>query len=131
MNTTIKKAFNDRINNVTKEKKDLIRCLALVVPLVAGLSENVYVNPIGVSEFWFYVNNRSDLMVLMTLSDQWNKETQVATIDYTSFIDGLYVRIRAEDGALPDTCRLVKKQVTIPAVPEHVEERLVVECNTP
>ena len=130
MNTSIKAIFERHIYKVTKEKEDFIKGLALLTPLVDRLSENIQTNLLGGS-FWFYVNNRTDLMLLMTLSPEWYKETQTVTVDYTATIDNIPFRILARDDALPDTCRLVKKQVVVPARPEYTEERLVVECNTP
>ncbi len=97
---------------------------------IAGqLSESVDFNPYG-GTFWFTVSNRADVQVLMQLAPGWDKKTWDGGIDYDAEVDGVCYKIRAADGALPPTCKLVEKEVEIPAQPARIEKRMVIECAT-
>lgn len=80
--------------------------------------------------FWFTVSNRKDVQTLMQLAPRWSKLAWEGGIDYTARVDDVEYRIRATDGALPPTCRLVEQEVEIPATPAKIVKRMVVECTT-
>lgn len=101
-----------------------------VARILAQLSDSCDLNPYG-GTFWFTVSNREDVQVLMQIAPRWAKSTHDAGIDYDAEVDGVSYKIRTVDAALPPTCKLVEREVEIPAVPAQIVKRLVVECAKP
>lgn len=101
-----------------------------VARIVSQLSPSCDLNPYG-GTFWFTVSNREDVQVLMQIAPRWSKSTHDSGIDYDARVDGVYYKIRTVDAALPPTCKLVEREVEIPAEPAKIVKRMVVECVTP
>lgn len=122
---------NTRISDVTHIGVNAFN-RGYIAALLRGieLSDSVYINSYG-SSVWFTVTNREDLQKLMTLAPQWAKSNATNSIDYTASVDGIDVKIAAQEDALPPTCQLVEETVTIPAQPERQEVRKVVKCRQP
>lgn len=103
---------------------------ALFSRVAAQVSSDVTLNPFG-GTFWFTVKNRADVQILMQLAPRWEKNTWDGGIDYNAEVDGVDYKIRTSDGALPPTCRLVEKEIEIPALPAQparMEKRMIIEC---
>lgn len=120
----IKIARESALNNLSMLNKMEIPLLELA----EKFSDTVYVNPFG-SSIWIQVDNREDLQYAMTLAPLWKKEYETNYIDYLTEVDGIEVRIRASEGALPDTCKLVEVEEIIPANEERKVIRKVLRCN--
>lgn len=119
-----------RATNLVAETKTTVKGIMLLQRITEPLSDTYELNGYG-GVFWVTVKNRDDLRVFMSLAPQWSKENDTTGINYKAIIDGVQFRIRAEDDALPGTCKLVEEEVVIPAQPERIEKRKVVRCNQP
>lgn len=108
----------------------LIKGQALVSRIAADLSETCGLNAYG-GTYWFNVKDRRDVEVIMQLAPKWGKQTHDAGIDYDATIDGVEVKIRTFEGALPPTCKVVEEEVTIPATEARTVKRMVVKCAQP
>ena len=96
------------------------------------LSEGAHINANG-NSLWIHTAAREDVERVISAGERgaiWSKERGLYTdeIDYTGEIEAIPVRICTREGALPPTCKLVEKEVTLPALPERKEKRMVVEC---
>jgi len=127
-------AFSAALKNAARYAKLHTEAIAKggarLARIAAQLSDSVDFNPYG-GTFWFTVSNREDVQVLMQLAPIWSKKTWEGGIDYDAEVDGVSYKIRAADGALPPTCKLVEKEVEIPAqpaTPARMEKRMVIEC---
>lgn len=107
-----------------------LRMACIIQSKVDRLSDSVGLS-IYTNSFYIAVDNRDDLQVLLELAPKWEKSHGSASINYTADVEDAYFNISATDGALPDTCKLVEKDVIIPAQPERIEKRMVVECVQP
>ena len=78
---------------------------------------------------YFYVFNREDLAVLMTMAPKWDKFNASKGIQYTATIGGVFTTLMAYDKALPPTCRVVRTTRIVPAMEAHevTEEAIVCE----
>jgi hypothetical protein len=110
--------------------ENLLKGEAMVAKVAAQLSESAELNAFGGS-FWFTVKNREDVKVLMQIAPLWNKSTHETGIDYDTSMEGVDFRIRTVDAALPPTCKLVEREVTIPASEARTVKRMFVECDKP
>lgn len=111
----------------------IIRGSEHIASINPKISDTVDFNPYG-GTFWFTVSNRDDVQELLRLAPQWKKNIHETGIDYDATVGGVAYKIRTTDGALPPTCRLVEKDVEIPAqpaMPARMVKRLVVECEQP
>jgi hypothetical protein len=124
----------DQISTARKFVQDQLdsypKALPRLDPLLGELSDTVDLNPYGGS-FWFTVHNREDLQVLLQLAPKWTKEIEEKGIRYTAVVDGVTYWVAAQDAGLPDTCRLVEKEIELPAVAAKTVKRWVVECDPP
>ena len=78
---------------------------------------------------YIYVHNRDDLQKCMTLAPKWTKSSGSKCITYYAEVGAYSIYIFASDGALPPTCKVVKKETIIPAQPERVEIVETIECD--
>ncbi len=113
------------VKELIKQTFTLAALRTKLIALESQLSDTVDVNLYGTS-YWFTVTSREDLVVLLTLAPTWKKSNGSLGIDYNAEVDGAQIFVKTRDEALPPTCRVVKKTIT---VPEHTEERSFVECD--
>lgn len=130
MGDAIKRALQITIEHAQFAKDIYTKGATALATVAAELSPGVEVNAYGGS-FWLTVSKREDVQVLMKLAPMWKKSPSGTGIDYDAEVNGVDFKIRTTDGALPPTCKLVERDVEIPAEPAkpaRIEKRMVVEC---
>lgn len=78
-------------------------------------------------------NDRDDVAKILSIAPPgtfWCKAPELDSIRYEVTVDGVKITLNARDGALPPTCRIVERDVVLPACPERVVKQRVVECTT-
>jgi hypothetical protein len=116
--------------NYIKRQFDVYdKAIPRIQPLLAELSEECSINSYG-GTMWFTTHQRSDIQVLLQLAPRWEKKTEGDEIRYIANVDGVPYWVTARDSALPDTCKLVEREVEIPAQPARISKVMMVECST-
>lgn len=99
-----------------------------------SLSESISISPGAM--MWIFTSDRKDVEALMTLAPKWTKTRDVdgTTISYSAVVAGHDVTIKASEGALPPTCKLVEEEYEVPAEPAkpaRMAKRMVLKCPQP
>lgn len=125
------------MNYKIQQYKEEIKRYELAVRLIeemTDLSKTVDFAPSGL--FWVTVNTREDLARLMKLAPQWKKKYGTSEIEYVADVDGVEVTIKAQNEALPATCKLVQETVEVAAEmvpaqlrPAYTTTRYKIVCN--
>ena len=115
-----RKYVQDQADNYSK-------ILPKVEGILSKLSADCTINAFG-GTVWFTTRNRDDIGALMVLAPRWIKSAESEGIRYSAVVDGVDYWIEAKHGALPPTCKLVEREIVLPATPERTVKRMVVEC---
>lgn len=103
---------------------------AMLMAIPTTLPNDLEINAYG-GAFWITVKRREDIQTLMQLAPRWSKSPRDDGIDYDATVDGVTFKLRAMDAALPPTCRVVEREVEVPAEPAkpaRMVKRMMVEC---
>lgn len=119
--------LNSALRNFSAGMDEIKKGANVMARIIEGMPDTIDFNLYG-GTFWFTCSKREDVQHLLQLAPRWEKSASETGIDYDAVVDGVSFKIRTIDGALPPTCKLVKKVVTIPATEERQVERMVVEC---
>lgn len=128
------KALQEAVAGKLKEIEThnaMINFLVKNYAILSQLSDSAEINPYGTFSIWIQVNNREDLTTAMSLQpgEVWSKKGDGKVMLYTVKQDLFWISIRASDSALPPTCKVTTKTVTIPAQPERVETFEEITCD--
>jgi hypothetical protein len=123
------KSVLESVANFESAAEAMKKNLSEVAHLLPLLSDTASINAFG-GTVWFTVTTREDVQTLMQLSERWNKGADENGINYESAGDYGHFRIQTRDAALPPTCKLVEREVVMPAQPEKTVKKMVVECAT-
>ena len=127
--SAIKDAIVDKTNELNRHKV-MLDWLTENEQKFAGLSDSATINSSGDQSIWLLAYNRDDLQIYMSTAQLWNKGTEGAVMTYsTETASGVKLIIRARDGALPPTCKIVRRTETIPAQPAYERVFEQISCD--
>jgi hypothetical protein len=110
--------------------QELINVVEQLIPLLPDYDGSISVSPYNKTVDFDYPTREETLKLMLALgSPKWEKELcGFASVNYISRTFHPTIKVRIYSAPPPDSCRIVKEEVIIPAMPERKETRYKMIC---
>lgn len=119
----------DKKRSEVSRQATMLSWLEINRDILSKLSETSSINAYGSHSIWINVYTREDVAIAMSTGSVWSKSTENNIMVYTIRVGQFAVNIRARDGALPKTCKVITESVTYPAQPARTETIEKIVCD--